>query len=118
MTVPPRPNPLRSSRHFRRLWTARTISHVGDGIAVVALVLFVQGSERSGVAVGTLLLATSLPRFLGPFAGAVADRVEQRALMVVCDLGNAAIFFAIAGVGCQNSVRGARDPDLQAERRF
>jgi MFS family permease len=98
VSAPPRPNPLRSSRAFRRLWIARTLSHVGDGIAVVALVLLVQGSQRTGVAVGALLLASSLPRFLGPFAGVVADRIQQRALMVGCDLGNAAVFLVIAGL--------------------
>jgi MFS family permease len=96
MSSPPRPNPLRSTPAFRRLWLARTISHVGDGVALVALVLLVQGSEGTGTAVGVLLLASSLPRFLGPLAGVVADRVEQRTLMVLCDLGNAAIFGAIA----------------------
>ena len=35
-------------------------------------------------------------RFLGPLAGVVADRVEQRTLMVLCDIGNAAIFATIA----------------------
>ena len=91
-----RPNPLRTSRSFRRLWLARTISHVGDGIALVALVLLVQETEGTGTAVGVLLLASSLPRFLGPLAGVVADRVEQRTLMVLCDVGNAAIFATIA----------------------
>lgn len=97
MKAPSRPNPLRSSRAFRRLWLARTTSHVGDGVALVALVLLVQGSEGTGTAVGALLLASSLPRLLGPIAGVVADRVEQRALMVVCDLGNAVIFAVIVG---------------------
>jgi MFS family permease len=64
-------------------------------VAVVALVLLVQDTRGTGTAVGALLLASSLPRFLGPLAGVLADRVEQRALMVVCDLGNAAIFAAI-----------------------
>jgi MFS family permease len=96
--VPSRPNPLRSSPAFRRLWLARTTSHVGDGIALVALVLFVQGSQGTGTAVGALLLASSLPRFLGPLAGVVADRVEQRALLVACDLGNAVVFALIVGL--------------------
>ena len=96
MSDPGRPNPLRTSRSFRRLWLARTISHVGDGIALVALVLLVQETEGTGTAVGVLLLASSLPRFLGPLAGVVADRVEQRTLMVLCDVGNAAIFATIA----------------------
>ena len=91
-----RPNPLRTSRSFRRLWLARTISHVGDGIALVALMLLVQETEGTGTAVGVLLLASSLPRFLGPLAGVVADRVEQRTLMVLCDVGNAAIFATIS----------------------
>lgn len=98
MSPEPRPNPLRSSPAFRRLWLARTISHVGDGIAVVALVLLVQGGGGTGAAVGALLLANSVPRVLGPVAGVVADRVEQRTLMVLCDLGNAAIFGTIAGI--------------------
>jgi MFS family permease len=95
MTVEARPNPLRSSPAFRRLWLARTISHVGDGIAIVSLVLLVQGTEETGTAIGALLLANSVPRVLGPVAGVVVDRVEQRTLMVLCDLGNAAIFGTI-----------------------
>jgi MFS family permease len=96
MDAAPRANPLRTSPAFRRLWLARTVSHVGDGVALVALVLLVRRTEGTGAAVGALLLAGSVPRFLGPLAGVVADRVEQRALMVACDVGNAAIFGAIA----------------------
>jgi MFS family permease len=91
-----RPDPLRGSPAFRRLWIARTISHLGDGAAIIALVLMVQGDGGSGTAVGALLLASALPRFLGPVAGAVVDRVEQRTLMVVCDAGNALLFATIA----------------------
>jgi MFS family permease len=89
-------NPIRDAPAFRRLLAARTVSHVGDGIAVIALVLLVQDQRRTGTAVGALLLATSIPRFLGPVAGAIVDRVEQRSLMVACDLGQAAIFGPIA----------------------
>ena len=89
-------NPIRDAPAFRRLLAARTVSHVGDGIAVIALVLLVQDQRRTGTAVGALLLATSIPRFLGPVAGAIVDRVEQRSLMVACDLGQAVIFGTIA----------------------
>jgi MFS family permease len=94
--VAEQPSLLRTSPEFRRLWLARTISNVGDGIAFVALVLLVQQRQETGVAVGSLLLVQSVPRFLGPVAGIVADRVDQRGLMIACDLGNAAIFAAIA----------------------
>jgi MFS family permease len=94
--VAEQPSLLRASPEFRRLWLARTISNVGDGIAFVAFVLLVQQRQETGVAVGSLLLVQAVPRFLGPLAGTVADRVDQRALMIACDLGNAAIFGSIA----------------------
>ena len=44
-----------------------------------------------------LLLAHALPNsLLGPMAGAIADRVEQRVLMIGSDLGRAAIFLVMA----------------------
>lgn len=89
-------NPIRDAPAFRRLLAARTVSHVGDGIALLALVLLVQGGRGTGTSVGALLLATSIPRFLGPIAGAIVDRVEQRSLMVACDVGQAAVFGAVA----------------------
>ena len=87
---------LRSSPLFRRLWLARTSSNIGDGVAFVALVLLVHNREGTGLAVGGLLLVQAVPRFFGPLAGTIADRVEQRALMILCDLTNAAIFGVIA----------------------
>jgi len=89
-------NLLRSSPRFRRLWLARTFSNVGDGIAFVSLVLLVHSREGSGFAVGMLLLVQAVPRFFGPVAGTIADRVEQRSLMIGCDVVNAAIFGVIA----------------------
>jgi MFS family permease len=89
-------NPIRDAPAFRRLVLARLVSHVGDGIALIALVLMVQEDRGTGTSVGALLLATAIPRFLGPLAGVVVDRVEQRSLMVACDLGQAAIFGTIA----------------------
>src|SRR5919198_924844 len=38
MDAAPRANPLRTSPAFRRLWVARTVSHVGDVGALLALV--------------------------------------------------------------------------------
>jgi MFS family permease len=96
MTTAAQRNLLRLSPTFRRLWLARTFSNVGDGVAFVALVLLVHNRDKTGLAVGSLLLVQAIPRFLGPVAGTVADRVEQRALMIACDLTNAALFGAIA----------------------
>lgn len=89
-------NLLRTAPTFRRYWAARAVSLVGDGSAAVALLLYVAGGEDAGAAVGLLLVAQSLPRFLGPLAGALADRLEQRRLMVVADLGQAALYGVLA----------------------
>jgi MFS family permease len=92
-------NPIRDAPAFRRMLFARLVSHVGDGIALTALVLLVEETRQSGAAVGVLLLVWSLPKLLGPLAGAVVDRVEQRTVMVACDVGQAVIFGAIAVFG-------------------
>lgn len=89
---------LRSNPSFRYFWSARAVSFVGDGMALIALLLYVQETRESGVAVSLLLLAATIPRLLGPLAGALADRVEQRRLMVACDLGQAALYAAIAAL--------------------
>lgn len=79
-------------------WSARTISLFGDAIANVALVLSVAQHTPRGisasVAVGLLLLVQVIPRFLGPFAGTLADRVDQRRLMAWCD-GSQALLFGV-----------------------
>ena len=82
-----RANVLRSNAVFRRMWSARAISFIGDGIALTASVLYIQDTRGTGTAVAALLLAQALPHLLGPVAGTVADRVDQRTLMIVCDLG-------------------------------
>jgi MFS family permease len=87
-----RPNVLVGNRPFRRLWTARAISFIGDGVAITALVLHIESANGTGTAVGALLLAQALPHLIGPLAGVVSDRTDQRRLMIWCDLGRAAIF--------------------------
>jgi hypothetical protein len=57
---------------FGRFWFARLVSYFGSAVTVTTLVLHVYESEGSGVAVGLLLLAETLPRLLGPFAGTLA----------------------------------------------
>ena len=85
---------------YRTFWSARTISLFGDAIANVALVLYIAQSTNIGinpnVAVGLLLLAQVVPRFLGPLAGTLADRIDQRRLMVLCDFAQVFLFGIIA----------------------
>jgi MFS family permease len=87
---------LHRARAFQFLWSARAISFFGDTIAQVALVLLAARQPSAALAVSLLLLAQTLPRMLGPFAGILADRVDQRLLMIGCELGQALVVTAIA----------------------
>jgi MFS family permease len=87
---------LRRRRGLRNLTAALALSYIGNGAGLVALVLHVQSSEGTGLAVGSLFVAQTAPRLLGPMAGAVADRVNLRRLMVACDAGGAVLFALLA----------------------
>jgi len=81
---------------YRHLWAARVVSFLGDTMAQVALVLAAYQVVGTGGAVGLLLLAQALPRLLGPLTGTLADRVDQRRLLLACDVAQALLFGLIA----------------------
>jgi MFS family permease len=81
---------------FGRFWLARSASHIGDGAALIALLLYVRDIERSGLAVGALLLAQALPHVAGPVMGALVDRHDLKRVLIGCDLAQAILFAAIA----------------------
>lgn len=88
---------LRRRPQFRALWGAIALSYAGSGAATTALTLYVQQTRGTGTAVAALLASTA-PRLLGPLAGGIADRVDRRRLMIVCDLGQAVLFGAMAAL--------------------
>lgn len=66
-------------------------------MALIALLLYVEQTEASGLAVGMFLLATSVPVLLtGLVAGSLVDRTDQRRLMIACDVGQVLVYAAIA----------------------
>lgn len=87
---------LRRRPQFRALWAAIALSYAGSGAATTALTLYVQQTSGTGTAVAAFLIASQLPRLLGPLAGTLADRTDLRMVMIGCDLGQAAVFVAIA----------------------
>jgi MFS family permease len=81
---------------YRAFWCARVLSMLGDTMAATALVLAVAEGPNASLAVGLLLLAQTLPRVFGPLVGTVVDRVDQRRLMIGCDLGQALLYGLLA----------------------
>lgn len=90
-----------------KLWLAQFISKAGDQLFIIAgafLVLRLSASETgldSGATTraGMMEAARALPALvLGLFAGALADRMDRRVLMVVSDLARAALLAALVAV--------------------
>jgi MFS family permease len=90
-----RDTPLATDATFRRYWLGRLGSYAGDQIARTALLIAVFNTHGAR-ALGWLLLAGTAPRLLGPVLGTLADRFDQRRLMVGCDIAQAVIYLALA----------------------
>jgi len=90
------PPALRRDPDFRRFWSARVVSLAGSAVTCVALPVLVY--ELSGSPFLTALVATfeALPYLLfGLVAGALADRMDRRLVMVAADLGSAAVLGSV-----------------------
>src|SRR5688500_7426497 len=83
---------LRDNKALRRLWYGQVVTQLGarsDSIALFALLLRL---TNSGQAVGLLLVAQFLPAtVVGLFAGVVVDRLPRKLVMIVSNLGSAAL---------------------------
>ncbi|WP_020661015.1 MFS transporter [Amycolatopsis benzoatilytica] len=79
-------------RSFGRLWTAATISSVGDGATAAALPLMAVVLDSDPLVVSLVTVAVFAPYPLaGLFAGALVDRWDRRRTMWVADAGRAAL---------------------------
>ena len=83
--------------HFRRLWTAYTLSRFGTGITWLALpILAAVLLEASAVEMGILSAAGTLPYLLlGLPAGVIVDRVRKRPFLIAADIGRAVLLTAV-----------------------
>jgi MFS family permease len=91
-------SPLRRGL-FRLLWAGMGASYAGDRLqelAQVWLVATLTGS--SALAVGWVSILASLPQFLMPMGGAVADQVDRRRLLIVGQLAGAAVAGAVGAL--------------------
>jgi len=78
--------PPRMGRSFRWLLSATWVSNVGDGIALAAGPLLVASQTSNAMLVALAALLQRLPwLLLGLYAGALADRVDRRRMVMIAD---------------------------------
>ena len=81
---------------YWRLWTASTISNLGDGVFIVALPLLATRLTRSELSIAFIGVAAALPWLLLSLPiGAFVDRIDHRLLMVRADVFRAATIGAL-----------------------
>jgi MFS family permease len=75
------------NRDFVLLWQGQLASHLGSQAFLVAVMFWTLETSGSASVMGLFLAVTTLPGvILGPLAGAVADRLSRKAILIVADL--------------------------------
>ncbi len=93
---------LRRNRDFRALFFASVISLGGDWFLWVAINGLIYEVTGKALYVGLAILAQEFAFFLAsPIGGVLADRVDRRKLMILCDLARAVICVAFLLVGAE-----------------
>ncbi len=87
---------LLHNRTFNIFWLGQSLSNIGDAVALITmplLVLAVTGSvAQMGLVTGTVGIGYLVA---GIVAGPLADRVDRRRLMILCDLVRMGVYAAI-----------------------
>jgi MFS family permease len=80
------------NREYGKLWTASTISNLGDGVTLVAGPLLAASLTRDPALVAGLTFAQQLPWLLFSLvSGALVDRLDRRRVMAMVDFFRAGI---------------------------
>lgn len=104
MTTAPQPggapralSTLRANRNFRLLWIGQVLSDIGTQIGALAYPLLVLALTHSAVIAGVVGTAANGAAFAVRLpAGALADRLDRRRTMILCDAMRAIALAALA----------------------
>ena len=97
--------PARLGRNFRWLFASSLITNVGDGIALAAGPLLVASQTSDAFVVSMAVMAQVLPPLLfGAVAGALADRLDRRRIVIVVNLARALVLGILAATVATGNV--------------
>lgn len=76
-----------ANQNFMLLFFGGLVSRIGNGIHSIGLVWYILEISNSGLAVGTILMLSSLPAvFLSPIAGTIVDYCDRKNLIIWMDV--------------------------------
>jgi len=74
-------------RNYLPMWIGQAVSLLGSALVQFALVWYLTDQTGSATVLAMATLVALLPQvFLGPFSGAVVDRLNRKTVMIVSDL--------------------------------
>ena len=84
------------NRNYLAYWLGIALTALGDAFVLVALPFLVLELTGSPEALATAVLLGTLPRFLGPVTGALADRLHLRLPLMASSVLRGALFAGMA----------------------
>jgi MFS family permease len=85
---------LLSTRDFKNLWFGQAISRIGDAFYYIGPLFVIKKIFNDDSMVGYVGALESIPYlFMGPIAGAIADRFDRKKIMIWADVLSALILF-------------------------
>jgi MFS family permease len=97
---------LRKHRNFRLFFTGQVVSVSGTWMQNVALAWFVYELTHSPLAVGILTFCRFSPQTVfGLFAGVLADRIDNRRLVITTQAASMAVSVALAALAISGAAR-------------
>jgi len=89
--------PQRLGAPFRWLWSAATLTNIGDGIALAAGPLLIASQTRDPFIVSLAFFCEFLPSLVfGSFVGVIVDRVDRRRILILVNLARAGVLMVLA----------------------
>ncbi|OZI36271.1 hypothetical protein CEG14_14760 [Bordetella genomosp. 1] len=83
--------------NFRYVWAGQFISQIGSAAHSISTVFFIKNSTHSGTLLGEVIFISGIGALLClPFAGVLADKVNRKTIVILCDLLSALVAFALA----------------------
>lgn len=78
---------LFKNTNFLLLFLGGIVSRIGSGIHHIGLVWYIMELSNSGLAVGTIMMLSTLPGvILGPFSGVLVDRFNRKQIIIWMDI--------------------------------